>query len=46
MAALRLFAETAYFKSVVEGASAAATGGGTSKDECDAKVAELLAVLR
>ena len=57
VAALRLFAETAYFKSVVakpsrggngvggaNGAGAAPLG--LSKDECDARVGELLAVLR
>ena len=49
VAALRLFAETAYFKSVIaKGATTPdATGvSGTSKDECDAKVAELLTVIR
>ena len=47
VAALRLYAETAYFKSLV--GSARAQGeppSGTSKDECDARVGELLAVLR
>jgi Zn-dependent protease with chaperone function len=40
--ALRLFAETTYFRSVVS-----ATGEpGISKEDCDAKVAELLAVFR
>jgi Zn-dependent protease with chaperone function len=52
VAALRLFAETAYFKSVVAKPSKGGNGAGAeapaglSKDECDAKVAELLAVLR
>jgi Zn-dependent protease with chaperone function len=54
--ALRLFAKTAYFKSLVAKPGAgvgpggdldgAATQAGTSKDECDARVAELLTVLR
>jgi hypothetical protein len=44
--ALRLFAETTYFRSVM-GEKPASGGGevGLSKEECDAKVAELLAVL-
>jgi Zn-dependent protease with chaperone function len=58
VAALRLFAETAYYKSVVatpgNGGKAARGGGvgaageppGLSKEECDARVAEILAVLR
>lgn len=44
VAALRLFAETAYYKGVLMPSGAAAVG--MSKDECDAKVAQLLAVLR
>jgi Zn-dependent protease with chaperone function len=40
--ALRLFADTTYFHSVVSATSEA----GLSKEECDAKVAELLAVFR
>ena len=47
--ALRLFAGTTYFRSVLgEGAAEAGSGGagpGISKEECDAQVAELLAVL-
>ncbi|HVZ72860.1 MAG TPA: M48 family metallopeptidase [Polyangia bacterium] len=43
VAALRLFAETAYFKGVV---SKTGDAGGTNKDDCDAKVAELLTVLK
>jgi Zn-dependent protease with chaperone function len=40
--ALRLFAQTTYFRSVI-----GATGeAGMAKEDCDAKVAELLAVLR
>jgi hypothetical protein len=50
VAALRLFADTTYFKSLVGKASDPAKPGaapaGISKDECDAKVAELLQVLR
>lgn len=46
VAALRLFAETTYFKSLVKGKSDSEPVGGTSKEECDAKVSELLAVLR
>ena len=50
VAALRLFAETTYFRSLVgtgraAGAPADALPAGTSKDECDARVAELIAVL-
>ncbi|HVV51363.1 MAG TPA: M48 family metallopeptidase, partial [Polyangia bacterium] len=50
VAALRLFAETAYFQGLkgdkgLKGDPAAAPAG-TSKQECDAKVAELLAVLK
>jgi Zn-dependent protease with chaperone function len=48
--ALRLFAETAYYKGVVTPPGGTAPAGmspaGISKDECDAKVAELLAVLK
>jgi Zn-dependent protease with chaperone function len=50
VAALRLFAGTTYFKSLTgTAADPAAPGGapaGISKDECDAKVGELLRVLR
>jgi Zn-dependent protease with chaperone function len=51
VAALRLFAETTYFKSLTGSArggadAAGAAPSGTSKQECDAKVAELLSVLR
>ena len=50
VAALRLFAETTYFKSLIGARAAAPTRRGAaprmSKEECDAKVAELLAVLR
>ena len=54
VAALRLFAETTYFKSLTGSARPEANGAngvhtapiGTSKQECDAKVAELLSVLR
>jgi Zn-dependent protease with chaperone function len=49
VAALRLFAETAYYKSVVAKPGQAADGAGVSgmsKDECDARVAQLLAVIR
>lgn len=45
VAALRLFAETTYFKSLAKDSRDAAPVGGTSKEECDAKVAELLRVL-
>jgi Zn-dependent protease with chaperone function len=40
--ALRLFAQTTYFRSVINAAGEA----GMAKEDCDAKVAELLAVLR
>jgi hypothetical protein len=48
---LRLFAETTYFKSLTGSArggadAAGAAPSGTSKQECDAKVAVLLSVLR
>lgn len=50
VAALRLFADTTYFKSMVGKASdpahPEAAPAGISKDECDARVAELLQVLR
>jgi Zn-dependent protease with chaperone function len=52
VAALKLFAETAYFKGVVTspggktGTEPGAQPPGTTKDECDAKVAELLTVMR
>lgn len=42
VAALRLFASTAYFRSLIGQADAT----GISKDECDAKVAELLRIFR
>jgi Zn-dependent protease with chaperone function len=42
--ALRLFAETTYFRSVI-GVPATAEAPGTTKEECDAQVSELLAVL-
>jgi Zn-dependent protease with chaperone function len=50
VAALRLFAETTYFRSLVgtgrsAGAPVEALPSGTSKDECDARVAELISVL-
>jgi Zn-dependent protease with chaperone function len=51
VAALRLYAQTAYFKSLIgsaraPGEPAGEAPAGTSKDECDARVAELLSVLR
>lgn len=46
VAALRLFAQTTYFKSLVKGATDVAPVGGMSKEECDAQVAQLLAVFR
>ena len=51
VAALRLFADTTYFRSMVgtgraAGAPVAAAPAGTSKDECDARVGELISVLR
>ena len=50
MAALRLFAETTYFKSMVgtgraAGAPVEALPAGMSKDDCDARVAQLISVL-
>jgi Zn-dependent protease with chaperone function len=45
VAALRMFAQTAYFKGVVTPAGGAAATGLT-KEECDEHVSELLAVLR
>lgn len=44
VAALRLFADTTYFKSLVKPNADAAPVAGISKEECDARVAELLAV--
>jgi Zn-dependent protease with chaperone function len=49
--ALKLFAETTYFRSLAgtgraAGATPEALPAGTSKEECDARVAELLAVFR
>jgi Zn-dependent protease with chaperone function len=51
VAALRLFAQTTYFRSMTgtgraADASPEALPAGISKDECDAKVADLIAVLR
>lgn len=46
VAALRLFAQTTYFKSLVKGNTDADPVGGISKEECDAQVSELLTVLR
>lgn len=46
VAALRLFAETTYFKSLVKNSTDPAPVGGISKEECDARVSDLLAVLR
>jgi len=43
VAALRLFSQTAYFHGVVGDGTAAS---GLSREECDAKVADLLAVLK
>jgi Zn-dependent protease with chaperone function len=43
--ALRLFAETTYYRSVV-GGPGGAEGSGLTREACDARVAELLAVLR
>ena len=42
--ALRLFAETTYFRSVV-GVKPTSEAPGLTKEECDVKVSELLAVL-
>jgi Zn-dependent protease with chaperone function len=46
VAALRAFAETTYFKSLVRDPSDSTPIVGTSKEECDARVSEILAVLR
>jgi Zn-dependent protease with chaperone function len=46
VAALRLFAETTYYKSVVRAKDDSTPVGGISKEECDAKVSQLLSVLR
>ena len=43
VAALRLFADTAYYRGLLGGG---AEGAGMSKDECDAKVGNLIAVLK
>jgi Zn-dependent protease with chaperone function len=44
VAALRLFASTAYFRSMIGEASDGPSG--ISKEECDARVAELLAIIK
>jgi Zn-dependent protease with chaperone function len=47
VAALRLFAQTAYFRSLIGDAKTNGAGtGGISKDECDARVADLLAIFK
>jgi Zn-dependent protease with chaperone function len=50
VAALRLFAQTTYFKSLTGTAAAGGDGSGApagiSKDECDSRVAEVLRILR
>jgi Zn-dependent protease with chaperone function len=51
VAALRLFADTTYFRSLIgtgraPDAAPDTAPAGTSKEECDAKVAQLLSVLR
>ena len=48
VAALRLFAETTYFKSLVAkpGTNDGAAATGLSKDECDSRVSELLRILK
>jgi Zn-dependent protease with chaperone function len=45
VAALRLFAQTSYFRGLTAPVTGAAPGG-MSKEECDAKVGEILSVLR
>lgn len=45
VAALRLFAETTYFKSLVRGREDSGPVGGMSKEECDARVSAILSVL-
>jgi Zn-dependent protease with chaperone function len=46
VAALRVFAETTYFKSLIRDQGDSTPVGGTSKEECDARVSEILTVLR
>lgn len=46
VAALRLFAETTYFKSFIKAPTSGEPVTGLSKEECDARVSELLAVLK
>jgi Zn-dependent protease with chaperone function len=47
VAALRLFADTTYFRGLLDrGDGDGAGAGGIAKEECDARVAELLSVLR
>jgi Zn-dependent protease with chaperone function len=47
VAALRLFAQTAYFRSLIGDTKTNGAGtGGISKDECDARVAQLLAIFK
>ena len=44
VAALRVFAETTTFKSLIKGGTDASAVTGISKEECDARVAEIVAV--
>ncbi|HEY2900192.1 MAG TPA: M48 family metallopeptidase [Polyangia bacterium] len=46
VAALRLFAETAYYRGLIADGKNGAETGGISKDECDAKVADILAIIK
>jgi len=45
VAALRAFAETTYYRSLVKAANDSTPTSGISREECDARVAKLLAVL-
>jgi Zn-dependent protease with chaperone function len=46
VAALRLFAQTTFFKSAIKGGRDAEAVTGLSKEDCDAQVADILAVFR
>ena len=46
VAALRLFAETTYYKSLIKAPGDETPVAGTSKESCDARVSEILSVLK
>jgi hypothetical protein len=46
VAALRLFANTHYFRGLIGNATDSPTTPALSKEECDAKVADILAIIK